>query len=217
MTEEEECSVQVPAGKVTLEDNLCIPEGAMGLVVFAHGSGSSRHSTRNRYVAQVLRNAGLATLLFDLLTAEEEAGDIETGRLRFDIGLLTRRLVATTDWLMKNVETKKLSIGFFGASTGAAAALIAAAERPEIVAAVVSRGERPDLAAEALQQVKAPTMLIVGGNDFSVIEINEEALAKLSVEKKLEIVPEATHLFEEPGALEEVAGLATSWFISHLY
>ncbi len=217
MTEEEVCPVQVSAGKVTLEGNLCIPQNASGVVVFAHGSGSSRHSPRNRYVAQILRNAGLATLLFDLLTAEEESEDIETGRLRFDINLLTQRLVATTDWLRENAETHKLSIGYFGASTGAAAALMAATERPEIVAAVVSRGGRPDLAAESLQQVKAPTLLIVGGYDFPVIEMNKEALAKLNVEKKLAIVPGATHLFEEPGTLEEVAKLASNWFTSHMH
>ena len=216
MTEEEECPVQVAAGKVILEGNLCLPESARGVVVFAHGSGSSRHSPRNRYVARVLRDAGLATLLFDLLTAEEEAEDIETGKLRFDIGLLARRLIAATDWLKESAETRQLGIGYFGASTGAAAALIAAVERPDIVAAIVSRGGRPDLAAESLPHVKAPTLLIVGGHDFPVIEINREALAKLNVEKELAVVPGATHLFEEPSALEEVARLAAKWFTSHL-
>jgi dienelactone hydrolase len=216
MDKEEEFPVQVSAGKVTLEGNLYIPAGARGVVAFAHGSGSSRHSPRNRYVAQVLRDAGLATLLFDLLTAEEEAVDIRTGRLRFDISLLGQRLIAATDRLKENVETRKLSIGYFGASTGAAAALIAATERPDIVAAIVSRGGRPDLAAKALLRVKAPTLLIVGGHDFSVIDMNREALAKLKVEKELAIVPGATHLFEEPGALEKVAKLAANWFTVRL-
>lgn len=216
MTEVEECPVQVAAGEVTLEGNLCIPGVAQGVIAFAHGSGSSRHSPRNRYVAQVLRNAGLATLLFDLLTAEEEVDDIRTAKLRFDIGLLARRLVAATAWLKENADTRKLGVGYFGASTGAAAALVAAAERPDIVAAVVSRGGRPDLAGKALPGVKAPTLLIVGGHDFQVIEMNQAALAKINVEKKLVIVPGATHLFEEPGALEEVARLAADWFSSHL-
>ena len=216
MTEEEECPVQVAAGKVTLEGSLCLPEGARGVVAFAHGSGSSRHSPRNRYVAQVLRNARLATLLFDLLTAEEEAEDIETAKLRFDIGLLARRLIAATDWLKENAETRKLGIGYFGASTGSAAALIAAVERPDIIAAIVSRGGRPDLAEKVLPRVKAPTLLIVGGHDFPVIKMNQAALAELNVEKELAIVPGATHLFEEPGALEEVARLAANWFSSHL-
>jgi putative phosphoribosyl transferase len=216
MTEEKECPVQIAAGKITLEGNLCIPEEARGVVAFAHGSGSSRHSPRNRYVARVLRNAGQATLLFDLLTVEEEAEDIKTAKFRFDIGLLARRLVAATDWLKENAGTRKLGIGYFGASTGAAAALIAAVERPDIVAAIVSRGGRPDLAGKALPRVKAPTLLIVGGHDFLVIEINQEALAKISAEKKLVVVPGATHLFEEAGALEEVARLAADWFTSHL-
>lgn len=216
VSQKEEYPVQVSVGKVALEGNLCLPEGSRGVVAFAHGSGSSRHSPRNRYVAQFLSDAGLATLLFDLLTAEEEIEDIETGKLRFDIGLLAGRLVAATDWLKENTETRELSVGYFGASTGAAAALVAAAERPDIVAAVVSRGGRPDLAKKALPRVKAPTLLIVGGHDFPVIEMNQEALAKLNVEKELAIVPGATHLFEEPGALEEVARLAANWFSSHL-
>ncbi len=216
MDKKDEYPVQVSAGKVPLEGNLSIPEGTQGVVAFAHGSGSSRHSSRNRYVAQVLRDTGLATLLFDLLTAEEEAEDIETGKLRFDISLLAQRLIAVTDWLKENAETRGLSVGYFGASTGAAAALIAAVERPNIVAAVVSRGGRPDLAEKALPRVKAPTLLIVGGHDFPVIEMNREALAKLNVEKELAIVPGATHLFEEPGALEEVAKLAANWFVAHL-
>ena len=216
VSQKEECPVQVSVGKVVLEGTLCLPEGSRGVVAFAHGSGSSRHSPRNRYVAQVLRDAGLATLLFDLLTAEEEAEDIQTGKLRFDINLLTQRLVAATDWLKENTETRKLSVSYFGASTGAAAALIAAAERPGIVAAIVSRGGRPDLAARVLPHVKAPTLLIVGGNDFPVIELNRKALAGLIVEKELAIVSGATHLFEEPGALEKVAKLAANWFTAHL-
>ncbi len=216
VSQKEEYPVQVSAGNVTLEGNLCLPEGSRGVVAFAHGSGSSRHSPRNRYVAQVLRDAGLATLLFDLLTAEEEAEDIQTGKLRFDISLLTHRLVAATDWLKENTETRKFSVGYFGASTGAAAALIAAVERPEIVAAIVSRGGRPDLAGKVLPRVKAPTLLIVGGNDLHVIELNREALAALIVKKEMAIVPGATHLFEEPGALERVAKLAAKWFTVHL-
>jgi putative phosphoribosyl transferase len=216
VTQEEGCPVQVAAGDVTLDGNLCIPDNARGVVAFAHGSGSSRHSPRNLYVARVLRKAGLATLLVDLLTADEEAEDLQTARLRFDIGLLARRLIAATDWLLANSGTRKLSIGYFGASTGAAAALIAAAERPGAVAAIVSRGGRPDLAGEMLARVTAPVLLIVGGHDFPVIEINEAALAMLSTEKKLVIVPGATHLFEEPGVLEEVARLAADWFSSHL-
>jgi len=216
VNEEKESPVQVAAGKVILEGNLGIPEEAQGVVAFVHGSGSSRHSPRNRYVARILRNAGLATLLFDLLAADEETEDMETAKLRFDIGLLARRLIAATDWLKENARTRKLGIGYFGASTGAAAALIAAAERPDIVAAVVSRGGRPDLAGKVLPRIKAPTLLIVGGRDSLVIEINQEALAKISAEKKLVVVPGATHLFEEPGALEEVARLAADWFTSHL-
>lgn len=201
---------------MTLEGDLCIPDNAPGIVLFAHGSGSSRHSPRNRYVAQVLRNAGLATFLFDLLTADEESEDMRTGHLRFDIRLLANRLISATDWIKQNEDAKKLKIGYFGASTGAAAALVAAAERADSVSAVVSRGGRPDLAAEALLHVKAPTLLIVGGFDHPVIALNREAFAKLQVEKELVIVPGATHLFEEQGALEEVARLATNWFVSHL-
>lgn len=211
----EEKSVRVSAGLVELEGNLGVPEGGRGVVLFAHGSGSGRHSPRNRQVAGVLRGAGLATLLIDLLTEEEEAEDLGTGRLRFDIGLLADRLVGATDWLKENPDTAGLRIGYFGASTGAGAALVAAAKRPE-VGAVVSRGGRPDLADNALSQVRAPTLLIVGGNDAPVIEMNEEAMDRLRVEKRLEIVPGATHLFEEPGALDEVARLAADWFQGHL-
>ena len=208
--------VQVPAGAITLDGNLGVPAGARGLVLFAHGSGSSRHSPRNRYVAGVLREAGLATLLMDLLTADEEAIDLRTQRLRFDISLLADRLVGATDWLAQNPDTRDLTIGYFGASTGAAAALVAAAQRPDAVGAIVSRGGRPDLAGAALARVRAPTLLIVGGNDIPVIGMNQEAMAQLHVETKLEIVPGATHLFEEPGALEEVARLAREWFERYL-
>ena len=208
--------VQVPAGAVTLEGNLGVPAGAHGVVLFAHGSGSSRHSPRNRYVAGVLREAGLATVLLDLLTAEEEAIDLQTQRLRFAISLLADRLIGATDWLAQNPDTRDLTIGYFGASTGAAAALVAAAERPDAVGAIVSRGGRPDLAGAALARVRAPTLLIVGGHDIPVIGMNQEAMAQLHVETKLEIVPGATHLFEEPGALEEVARLAHEWLARYL-
>src|ERR671933_158863 len=212
----EELPVRVPAGSVVLEGNVGVPEGAQGVVLFAHGSGSGRHSPRNRYVAKALREAGLATLLIDLLTPEEEEVDLKTRHLRFDIGLLAERLVGATDWLAQNPSTQNLAIGYFGASTRAGAALVAAAERPEVVGAVVSRGGRPDLAGPSLSRVAAPTLLIVGGNDFPVIDMNQEALEKLHIEKKLEIVPGATHLFEEPGALEEVARLAAEWFVRYV-
>lgn len=208
--------VQVDAGPVVLEGNLSVPEGARGIVLFAHGSGSSRFSPRNRSVAQVLRRAGVGTLLIDLLTAQEEAVDVQTRHLRFDIPLLAERLVGATDWLGQNPDTRDLRVGYFGASTGAGAALVAAAERPDAVGAVVSRGGRPDLAGRALSRVRAPTLLIVGGNDVPVIAMNEEALEQLRSEKKLVIVPGATHLFEEPGALEEVARLAADWFGRYL-
>ena len=185
-------------------------------MLFAHGSGSGRHSPRNRYVARVLRGAGLATLLIDLLTPDEEEVDLRTGLLRFDIGLLAQRLAGATDWLTENPDTRGLRIGYFGASTGAGAALVAAAERRGAVGAVVSRGGRPDLAGDALPLVEAPTLLIAGGDDVPVIGMNQEALGRLRAEKKLEIVAGATHLFEEPGALEEVARLAAEWFAHHL-
>lgn len=208
--------VRVAAGPVTLEGTLGMPPGAQGIVLFAHGSGSSRHSPRNRYVARVLREAGLATLLIDLLTADEEAVDMMTAHLRFDIGLLAARLVGATDWVRQNADTQRLRIGYFGASTGAAAALVAATERADVVGAVVSRGGRPDLAGPVLSRVQAPTLLIVGGRDEPVIEMNREALAQLRAEKQLEIVPGATHLFEEPGTLELVAQLAAQWFTHYL-
>ena len=212
----EERPVQVPVGRVTLEGNLALPAGAGGVVLFAHGSGSSRHSPRNRYVADVLRQRGLGTLLFDLLTADEEAVDSLTGELRFDIGLLAERVVGATEWLRHDPDTAGLRLGYFGASTGAAAALVAAAQRAEDVAAVVSRGGRPDLAGPSLPGVRAPTLLIVGGLDTRVIELNRQALTQLAVEKDLAVVPEATHLFEEPGKLEEVASLAAAWFGNYL-
>jgi dienelactone hydrolase len=213
---EEEGYVGIKSDNVLLHGNLIIPAAAKGLVVFAHGSGSSRHSSRNQYVAGALREAGLATLLFDLLTLDEEAEDLITGRRRFDIGLLARRLTGATDWLQEDEKVRGLKFGYFGASTGAAAALAAAAARADIVGAVVSRGGRPDLAMPVLDRVKAPTLLIVGGDDFPVIDMNRQALAKLRTEKKLVIVPGATHLFEEPGALEQVAALARDWFVRHL-
>jgi putative phosphoribosyl transferase len=208
--------IQVSAGPVALEGNLSVPAGARGIVLFAHGSGSSRHSPRNRAVAQVLRQGGLATLLIDLLTAGEEAADMRTGHLRFDIDLLAARLVGATDWLAQHPSTRDLRVGYFGASTGGGAALVAAAGRPDVVGAVVSRGGRPDLAGPVLSYVQAPTLLIVGGNDVPVIALNRAALAQLHAEKQLEIIPGATHLFEEPGTLEAVARLARQWFERYL-
>lgn len=212
----EERAVHIATGAVTLEGDLSLPDGARGLVLFAHGSGSSRFSPRNRYVARLLNAAGLATLLVDLLTQDEEAIDQLTGRLRFDIELLAERLVGATEWSRQHTQTRHLRIGYFGASTGAGAALVAAAERPQVVGAVVSRGGRPDLADAALSRVRAPTLLIVGGNDRPVIELNRAAFAQLHSEKLLVIVPGATHLFEEPGALDEVARLAREWFARYL-
>ncbi len=211
-----ERQVKIPVGPLELEGNLDVPEGARGIVLFAHGSGSGRNSPRNRYVAGVLREAGLATLLMDLLTTEEEEADLRTGHLRFDIGLLAQRLAGATDWLTENPLTRNLRIGYFGASTGAGAALVAAAKRQEAVGAVVSRGGRPDLAGDALPLVRAPTLLIIGGDDVPVIRMNREAFARISAQKRLEIIPGATHLFEEPGTLEEVARLAAVWFVRHL-
>jgi len=213
---ETETAVAVPVDGLDLEGTLSVPREATGVVLFAHGSGSSRHSPRNRFVAAELQQAGLGTLLIDLLSAEEERVDARTGELRFDIGLLARRVVAATDWLAKQAAATGLPIGCFGASTGAAAALVAAAERPDVVAAVVSRGGRPDLAGDALGRVRAPTLLIVGGNDEVVLDLNRQAQATLRAETKLEIVPGATHLFPEPGKLERVAELARDWFTRHL-
>ena len=211
-----ERAVRIAAGGVVLEGDLDLPHPARGVVLFAHGSGSSRHSARNRYVAGILNEAGLATLLIDLLTLDEELIDHETARFRFDVDMLAARLVAATEWLTHDPDTRDLRVGYFGASTGAAAALIAAADRPDVVGAVVSRGGRPDLAGAALARVRAPTLLIVGGDDVPVIELNRAAFARLQCEKEFVIVPGATHLFEEPGALDEVARLARRWFERHL-
>jgi putative phosphoribosyl transferase len=212
----EERLVHVQTGIVTLAGNLVVPEGASGVVLFAHGSGSSRLSPRNLAVARRLSERGLATLLIDLLTGEEEKIDAYTAHLRFDIGLLADRLAGAKEWLAEQPDTRDLRIGYFGASTGAAAALVAAALHPESIGAVVSRGGRPDLACDLLARVQAPTLLIVGGEDLPVIDLNREALAQLTCKKKLEIVSGATHLFEEPGALETVARLAGDWFLHHL-
>ena len=210
--------IQVQAGPVTLDANLSLAENAQGLVVFVHGSGSSRNSPRNQYVARQLQEAGLDTLMFDLLTPEEEEVDLRTRQLRFDISLLARRVIGVTDWLIQQSYLNGKKIGYFGASTGAAAALIAAAERPDVTGAVVSRGGRPDLAAAALARVAAPVLLIVGQLDEPVIKLNNQALAQMSADtpKEMVIVPGATHLFEEPGALEHVSRLAAGWFGKHL-
>ncbi len=216
MSEAVEREVRLQAGQVELDGDLEVPAGAAGVVLFAHGSGSSRHSPRNRQVAAALRQAGLATLLLDLLTAAEEELDRATAELRFDVGMLAERLVAAVDWLLAEAATAGLPVGAFGASTGAGAALVAAVERPQAVAAVVSRGGRPDLAGAALAQVRAPTLLIVGGRDRQVLDLNRAALAELPPSSRLEVVPDATHLFEEPGALDQVARLAAAWFTRHL-
>ncbi len=208
--------VRIASEGVVLEGDLAIPPGAEGLVVFVHGSGSSRFSSRNRYVAQYLQRDGLATLLFDLLTSQEEEIDNHTMELRFDIGLLSRRLSGVADWLASQEGLRDLAVGYFGASTGAAAALIAETRNPAAVRAVVSRGGRPDLAGPALKQVQAPTLLIVGGNDHQVILLNEQALEQIKTTKKMVVVPGATHLFEEPGTLEAAAKLASQWFRQYL-
>jgi len=208
--------VRVQTGTAELQGDLRIPPGARGIVVFAHGSGSGRHSPRNRFVADVLVNGGLGTLLIDLLTRDEETIDLQTAELRFDIRLLAERLGSVTDWLSGEPSAATLSVGYFGASTGAAAALIAASDRPERVRAIVSRGGRPDLAGPVLPRVRQPTLLIVGGDDDVVIELNRQALRELSGIKQMMIVPGATHLFEEPGALEQVAALASEWFLRYL-
>lgn len=219
----EEVIVRLPAAGVALEASLVVPAGARGAVLFAHGSGSSRHSPRNRRVAAALQEAGMAALLADLLTPAEEQVDVRTRHLRFDIGLLADRLVALADWLAGDERTAALPLGLFGASTGAGAALVAAARRPAAVAAVVSRGGRPDLAGPALAEVRAPTLLIVGSLDAEVLELNRQALDRLAQveevggDRRLEVVPGATHLFEEPGALDQVASLARSWFERHLH
>jgi dienelactone hydrolase len=211
-----EHEVSIAVENTTLKGNLAIPPGATQIVLFAHGSGSSRHSPRNRFVAEVLQNKGIATLLFDLLTRKEEIVDDVTAELRFDIPFLAERLIGATHWVQKFPATKDMKVGYFGASTGAAAALVAAAQLPETITAVVSRGGRPDLAHHVLADVKAPTLLIVGGDDEPVIGMNGFALGKLGcAEKKMMIIPGATHLFEEPGTLEEVARLAADWFAQH--
>jgi pimeloyl-ACP methyl ester carboxylesterase len=209
--------VQILSGEAVLEGELNVPVGAQGVVLFAHGSGSSQHSPRNQYVAQIIREANVGTLLFDLLTREEEEVDKGTRHLRFDINLLARRLVDVTNWIKREADLWHLRVGYFGSSTGGGAALVAAAELGEAVSAVVSRGGRPDLAgSNALQRVNAPTLLIIGGFDEPVIKMNEEAYAWLRCEKELKIVPNASHLFEEPGKLEEVAQLAAAWFGRYL-
>lgn len=212
----EENLVRIPVGKAILEGNLAMPTSAKGLVLFAHGSGSGRFSPRNQYVAKMLNKAGIATLLIDLLTKEEEAVDMQTNEFRFDIDLLSERLIAATEWIKTNSSTRNLPLGYFGASTGAAAAVRAAAEFPKDVKAVVSRGGRPDLSMEYLSKVKASTLLLVGGRDVAVLELNKQAMKNLLSEKKLEIVPGASHLFEEPGKLEEVAKLSIDWFRAKL-
>lgn len=214
----ESTAVRVPLGRISLAADIAIPAEALGLVVFAHGSGSSRHSPRNRRVAEVLNHGGMGTVLIDLLTEDEEAVDFQTAELRFDIGLLARRLVAITDWIGLQTPLNELALGYFGASTGAAAALVAAAERPKVVRAVVSRGGRPDLAGVALRQVVAPTLFLVGSRDLEVLDLNYTAIAQLPPKTvhKLEIVQGASHLFEERGTLDHVAIAATDWFQRYL-
>ncbi|HEX6308164.1 MAG TPA: alpha/beta family hydrolase [Longimicrobiales bacterium] len=209
-------AVRIPVGHAVLEGDLGVAADARGVVLFAHGSGSSRHSRRNQYVAKRLQAAQFATLLMDLLTREEEEVDERTRELRFDIPLLAERLTGAIDWLQRHRPTAELDIGCFGASTGGGAALVAAAERPDAVAAVVSRGGRPDLAGDALMRVRAPTLLIVGGLDAQVIDLNRAALRRMSGEVRLEIVEGATHLFEEPGTLDMVTDLTSEWFTQHL-
>ncbi len=208
--------IEIRIAEVTLHGILAIPDQARAIVIFAHGAGSSRFSPRNQYVARILQQAGLATLLMDLMTEREERSDAITRTLAFDIPFLAERVEAATDWVLSNEATRDLRIGYFGASTGAGAALMAAAHKPDVVGAVVSRGGRPDLAAEVLPEVRAPTLLIVGGWDTPVIEMNREAAALLQVENKLVIIPGATHLFEEPGKLDEVADYASAWFQQYL-
>jgi putative phosphoribosyl transferase len=216
MSEKQGNIVRIPVDGDFIEGNLLVPAGAKGVVLFAHGSGSSRFSPRNKYVAGVLNDAEIATLLIDLLTKDEEEVDMRTRQFRFDIDLLAERLLSAAEWLKRNARTQNLKLGLFGSSTGAAAALIAAAKLPGDIAAVVSRGGRPDLAMGILTKVRAPSLFIVGGGDTIVIDLNKKAMAEVSAEKKLEIVPGATHLFEEPRKLEEVAKLATAWFFQHL-
>jgi putative phosphoribosyl transferase len=209
-------SLRIPVAETYLEGELHLPAEARGIVVFAHGSGSSRHSPRNQFVGVFVRNCGNTTFLFDLLTLDEEAEDEQTAQLRFDIPFLGRRLACATLWLMRQPEAQHLGIGYFGSSTGAAAALVAAAELGSKIQAVVSRGGRPDLAGNALSSVQCPTLLVVGGNDLTVLDLNRKALRRLRCEKQIEIIPDATHLFAEPGALQKVAKLAADWFRTHL-
>ena len=211
-----EPGVVIPAGEISLHGSLSIPPSPRGVVVFAHGSGSGRFSPRNRFVASALREGALGTLLFDLLTGDEERSEAATGRLRFDVPFLASRLVTAIQWLSAHPEGRGLDLGIFGASTGAAAALVAAAQLPETVATVVSRGGRPDLAGDALESVRCPTLLLVGERDRVVLGLNQEALRRLNVEKRLQVIPNATHLFEEAGALEEVAWSAREWFVRYL-
>jgi putative phosphoribosyl transferase len=208
--------VKIPSGIAEVKGTLEIPADAKTIVLFAHGSGSSRFSPRNTFVADLMNKRGIATLLIDLLTPEEEAVDEYTEEYRFDVNMLAQRLVDSTSWLKTRPDTKSLSVGYFGASTGAAAALIAAAKLPAEVKAVVSRGGRPDLAGKSLGEVKAPSLLIVGGDDTEVLELNRQALKLIHTEKRLEVVPGATHLFEEPGTLQQAAELAIDWFLKHL-
>ncbi len=212
----QENEVKIPFGGVILNGNLNVPPESKGIVIFAHGSGSGRFSPRNQYVAKQFNKAKISTLLFDLLTLEEEEEDTVTAEYRFNISLLAKRLIGATEWLKNDPQTKSCMLGYFGASTGAAAALIAAAKLPNDIAAVVSRGGRPDLAAQYLSQVKAPTLLLVGGSDTEVIELNRQAMEQMTTVKKLVIVPGATHLFEEPGALEEVSKVSANWFLHYL-
>jgi len=216
MTEASLQSVPVEIPPFGLQGDLVVPQNCTGIVLFAHGSGSSRYSPRNRYVAAMLHEGGLATLLMDLLTGNEEEADNVTREFRFDIGMLATRLILAAEWLADQPATGQLAIGCFGASTGGGAALVAAAQRPDLIRAVVSRGGRPDLAGAALPRVEAPTLLIVGERDHAVIDMNRHALDQMTCEKRLEIVPRATHLFEEPGTLDEVARLARDWFVGHL-
>lgn len=216
MTNGAAAMVRIDTDSAQLEGDLVMPGAGRGLVVFAHGSGSGRHSPRNRKVASVLQEGGLGTLLMDLLTPEEEQRDLQTAELRFNIGLLATRLAAAAEWLASRPETSGLRIGYFGASTGGGAALAAAAAVPDLIGAVVSRGGRPDLAGGALEQVQCPALLIVGGDDVAIAHLNKLAFDRMRCEKRLEIVPGASHLFEEPGALERVADLARGWFQLHL-
>jgi len=208
--------MKIPVGEVVVEGTLTLPPGAKGIVLFAHGSGSSRFSTRNQYVAKEFNKAAIGTLLFDLLTQEEEETDIVTAEYRFNIPMLADRLIGATEWLRNDPKTMRLAFGYFGASTGAAAALIAAAKLPSEISAVVSRGGRPDLAGKYLPNVVSPTLLLVGGLDIEVIELNRQAMDQMTVEKKMVIIPGATHLFEEQGTLEEVAKVSTNWFLKYL-